>query len=98
MTPACHGQCDGCLEDVDLPIHVDVDERFDPSHGRDVDPFGESNVLTGERLDVADLAQQSRPERPADGAALPAGVPRSLRDLRGESKYERMLVPARLSL
>ncbi|HYL27311.1 MAG TPA: DUF177 domain-containing protein, partial [Candidatus Nitrosotalea sp.] len=28
-------------------------------YGRDVDPFGESNVLTGERLDVADLVQQS---------------------------------------
>jgi uncharacterized protein len=54
-----HGQCDACLEDVDLQVHVDVDERLDPSHGRDVDPFGESNVLTGDRLDVADLAQQS---------------------------------------
>jgi uncharacterized protein len=54
-----HGPCDACLEDVDLEIHVDVDERLDPSRGRDVDPFGESNVLTGERLDVADLAQQS---------------------------------------
>lgn len=54
-----HGQCDACLEDVDLEIHVDLDERLDPAHGRDVEPFGESNVLTGERLDVADLAQQS---------------------------------------
>lgn len=54
-----HGQCDACLDEVDLRIHVDVDERIDPSQGRDVDPFGESNVLTGERLDVADLAQQS---------------------------------------
>lgn len=54
-----HGQCDGCLEDVDLPIHVELNERFDPSHGRDVEPFGESNVLMGERLDVADLAQQN---------------------------------------
>jgi len=54
-----HGQCDGCLEDVDMQLHVDVDERLDPAHGRDVDPFGESNVLTGDRLDVADLAQQS---------------------------------------
>ena len=53
-----HGACDACLEDVDLEVHVDVDERLDPSHGRDDDPFGESNVLTGERLDVADLAQQ----------------------------------------
>ena len=54
-----HGQCDGCLEGVDMQLHVDVDERLDPAHGRDVDPFGESNVLTGGRLDVADLAQQS---------------------------------------
>jgi len=54
-----HGQCDACLEDVDLQLHVDVDERLDPAHGRDVDPFGESNVLTGVRLDVGDLAQQS---------------------------------------
>ncbi len=54
-----HGQCDACLEDVDLPIHVDVDERIDPSVGRDADPFGESNVLSGDRLDVADLAQQN---------------------------------------
>jgi uncharacterized protein len=54
-----HGQCDGCLEDVDLQLHVDLDERLDPAHGRDEDPFGESNVLTGERLDVADLAQQN---------------------------------------
>lgn len=54
-----HGQCGACLEDVDLTLHVEVDERLDPSHGREVEPFGESNVLTGERLDVADLAQQS---------------------------------------
>jgi len=53
------GQCDACLEDVELDVHVDVDERLDPSQGRESDPFGESNVLTGERLDVADLAQQS---------------------------------------
>lgn len=54
-----HGQCDACLEDVDLKVHVELDERLDPAHGRDVEPYGESNVLTGERLDVADLAQQS---------------------------------------
>ncbi len=54
-----HGQCDACLEDVDLAIHVDVDERLDPHRGREEDPFGESNVLTGDRLDIADLAQQS---------------------------------------
>jgi uncharacterized protein len=54
-----HGQCDACLDDVDTEIHVDVGERLDPAHGRDVDPFGDSNVLTGARLDIADLAQQS---------------------------------------
>ncbi len=54
-----HGQCDGCLSDVEMQIHVDVEERLDPARGREVDPFGESNVLTGERLDIADLAQQN---------------------------------------
>jgi uncharacterized protein len=53
-----HGECDGCLEEVVERVQVDVDERFDPSHGREQDPFGESNVLVGGRLDVADLAQQ----------------------------------------
>ena len=53
-----HGPCDRCLEDVDRAIHADVEERIDPSVGRDEDPFGDSNVLTGDRLDVADLAQQ----------------------------------------
>lgn len=53
------GQCDACLAEVDLEMRLEIDERLDPAHGRDVDPFGESNVLTGNRLDVADLAQQS---------------------------------------
>lgn len=52
------GQCDSCLEDVERDVRVDVEERLDPSLGRDEDPFGDSNVLTGDRLDVADLAQQ----------------------------------------
>lgn len=54
-----HGQCDACLEDVDLEVDVELDERLDPAQGREVDPFGEGNVLTGGRLDVADLAQQA---------------------------------------
>ena len=53
-----HGECDSCLEDFDLDVHVDVDERFDPNADKDEDPFGEGNVLSGDRLDVADLAQQ----------------------------------------
>ena len=52
------GTCDSCLEDVEVDLHADVDERLDPNSSRDDDPFGESNVLTGNRLDVADLAQQ----------------------------------------
>ncbi len=52
------GACDACLEDVDMQVHADVDERLDPQTGRDDDPFGESNVLTGTRLDIADLTQQ----------------------------------------
>jgi len=51
------GACDACLEEVDVALHADVDERLDPNSGQD-DPFGENNVLTGSRLDVADLAQQ----------------------------------------
>jgi uncharacterized protein len=52
------GECDSCLENVERHVHVDVDERLDPHSGREEEPFGESNVLTGSRLDVADLAQQ----------------------------------------
>ncbi|HEX4014327.1 MAG TPA: DUF177 domain-containing protein [Candidatus Cybelea sp.] len=70
------GTCDACLEDVDLQVHVDVDERLDPTRGREEDPFGESNVLTGQRLDVADLAQQ------IVLSALPLGL-RCKEDCRG---------------
>jgi uncharacterized protein len=70
------GQCGACLEDVELKVHVDVDERLDPSQGRESDPFGESNVLTGERLDVADLAQQ------VVVSALPMGL-RCRQDCKG---------------
>jgi uncharacterized protein len=58
VTARPHGQCDSCLEDVDREIEVDVAERIDPSLGRDRDPFGEGNVVSGDRLDVADLVQQ----------------------------------------
>ncbi|HEY1656234.1 MAG TPA: DUF177 domain-containing protein [Candidatus Tumulicola sp.] len=52
------GRCDACLEDVERAIAVDVEERLDPAIRREDDPLGEGNVLTGGRLDVADLAQQ----------------------------------------
>jgi uncharacterized protein len=51
------GQCDRCLDDVVVPITVDVEERFDPPSGTS-DPFGENNVLSGTNLDVSDLARQ----------------------------------------
>jgi uncharacterized protein len=53
-----HGECDSCLEEVNRAIHVDVDERVDPFAGRDDGPFSDESVLAGDRLDVADLAQQ----------------------------------------
>ncbi len=52
------GECGRCLEEVELPVHVEVDERLEVSPTAQADPFGESNVLTGERLDVGDLTKQ----------------------------------------
>jgi uncharacterized metal-binding protein YceD (DUF177 family) len=61
------GACDRCLDEVVVPIHVDVDERFDPPSGSS-DPFGDNNVLAGTDLDVGDLVRQ------LVTAALPFGV------------------------
>ncbi len=58
--------CDICLEPVEFDVRADVEERLDPSGDREL--FGESNVLAGSRLDVADLAQQVLL------SALPMGV------------------------
>ncbi|MGZ3496363.1 MAG: YceD family protein [Vulcanimicrobiaceae bacterium] len=63
-----HGECDRCLGDVVRQMHVDVDEQLEPERDARVDPFGESNVLTGDRLDVVDLASQ------LVYSALPLGV------------------------
>lgn len=51
------GVCDRCLADVTNPIHIDVEERFLAANVGE-GPFGESNVLEGQLLDVADLARQ----------------------------------------
>ncbi|MBV9440276.1 MAG: DUF177 domain-containing protein [Candidatus Eremiobacteraeota bacterium] len=51
------GACDRCLEEVTVPLRVEVDERFDPPGGTS-DPFGENNVLNGTSLDVDDLIRQ----------------------------------------
>ncbi len=52
------GECDRCLVDVDRQLHFDVDEELDAAAEAQNDPFGPSNVLTGDRLDVKDLATQ----------------------------------------
>jgi uncharacterized protein len=53
-----HGECDRCLAEIDRPMHIDVDERFAVGADAQADPFGEGNVVTGDRLDVADLVTQ----------------------------------------
>ncbi len=52
------GECARCLDGVRLPLHLEIDERFDPSSERD-DPLGETNVLVGDELDLQDLTRQS---------------------------------------
>jgi len=51
------GECGRCLEEVRLPVHLDVDESFEPSSERG-DPLAESNVLSGDDLDLGDLVRQ----------------------------------------
>ncbi len=51
------GVCARCLDYVQLPLHLAVDERLDPSSERD-NPLGESNVLMGDELDLPDLVRQ----------------------------------------
>ena len=58
--------CRRCLEDVAVPLHLDVDERLAP--GEEQDPLADSNVLRGERLDLLDLVRQ------LTLTALPMGV------------------------
>ncbi|MEO6913992.1 MAG: DUF177 domain-containing protein [Candidatus Baltobacteraceae bacterium] len=53
-----HGECNRCLADVAMPMHVAVEEQLEASAAAKDDPFSESNVLTGDRLDVADLTKQ----------------------------------------
>jgi uncharacterized protein len=52
------GECARCLDDIRLPLHLDIDERFDPESGTH-DPLGETNVLSGDLLDLDDLTRQT---------------------------------------
>lgn len=51
------GQCARCLDDVLLPLHLDVAETIEPTGERE-DPLSESNVLSGDELDLRDLVRQ----------------------------------------
>jgi uncharacterized protein len=60
------GECRRCLAEVDIPVHLDIDERVAP--GEENDPLPETSVLVGERLDLGDLVRQ------LTLTALPMGV------------------------
>jgi len=51
------GECARCLEPVVFELELEVDETFEPGSDR-ADPFGESNVLIGDELDLPDLVRQ----------------------------------------
>lgn len=51
-------ECDRCLAQVERAVHVDVAERLEVGSEAQRDPFGESNVLRADRLDLSDLATQ----------------------------------------
>jgi len=50
--------CVRCLGEIEDHVHVPVDEQVEGRPGLQDGPFGESNVLADDRLDVADLAAQ----------------------------------------
>ena len=55
---AFEAECDRCLEPVQRGMTIEVDEQLDAGTDAKKDPFGPGNVLTGDRLDVKDLATQ----------------------------------------
>jgi len=52
------GSCDRCLGSVERPMHIEVDERLEPLRSGQDDPWSETNVLLGSRLDIGDLTRQ----------------------------------------
>ncbi len=52
------GICDRCLDDVKRAMLVEVNEELEPGAAVKDGPFSETNVLSMERLDVADLTRQ----------------------------------------
>jgi len=51
------GACGRCLDDVRTELHVDVDEAFAANPSPEGE-LGETNVLGGTLLDIADLCRQ----------------------------------------
>ena len=52
------GECHRCLEVVERPMRVAVEEQLEVAGAAQADPFGPSNVLSGDRLDLRDLTTQ----------------------------------------
>ncbi|HET9392824.1 MAG TPA: DUF177 domain-containing protein [Candidatus Rubrimentiphilum sp.] len=52
------GECVRCLGEVHGDIHLEVDEQVETGAKLQGNPFDDSNVLAGDRLDVADLTAQ----------------------------------------
>jgi uncharacterized protein len=51
------GECARCLDEVSYPLSLEIDENFEPAAELG-DPLSESNVLSGDELDVRDLVRQ----------------------------------------
>jgi uncharacterized protein len=53
-----HSDCARCLAELSGEMHLEVDEQVEAGSNLQNGPFEDSNVLAGERLDVADLTTQ----------------------------------------
>jgi uncharacterized protein len=51
------GTCGRCLDDLRFPLHLDVEERVEAEAERS-ETLGESNLLSGDELDLSDLIRQ----------------------------------------
>lgn len=51
------GACARCLDEVKLPMHVEVEEQLEATG--DPGPLGENNVWQQDELDLGDLVRQS---------------------------------------
>ncbi len=56
IAAVAEGECARCLDDVRLPLYLEVHERFETASAHD--PLEQNNVLVGDDLDVQDLVRQ----------------------------------------